>query len=201
MSFGTHAQYLIVPKNSAYAIKPKHLSHQEAVSFLFGFTTAQYFLDKTKPLPGQKILIYGVSGAVGIAALQISKIYNLDITTVTSKRNILLMHDLGANQTLDYTQSDFKLPTNEYNIIFDCVGKLDKKIMKQAFKPSGQFITVGGLDVSKETKEQIENISTWSSEGLITPIIDKIFDFKDIVDAHDYVEQGHKVGSVIINIQ
>lgn len=198
MKFSTHTEYVTIPKDSAIYSMPTGATFEEAVALLFGFTTALFFLEKMNPSPNQSILIYGASGSVGLAAVQISKIYGLTITTVTSSQNQSRMKDYGVQQALDYTHPDFERSLTKYDIVFDCVGLMDKKLAKQNARH--HYITVGGSRVAKETKEQLKIIKNWYETQRITPVIDRIYTLDDIIEAHRYVDSHRKVGTVVLKV-
>lgn len=180
---------------------PKNVTFDEAVSLLFGGTTALYFLSKANPHRGQSILIYGASGSVGTSAVQAARNLGLAITAVSSGKNEELIHSLGADTFLDYTSADFWAKTGKYDIVFDAVGKLSKKQLLDITQKDGKSITVGGLDVAKETKQQLEQLKTWFESGELKAVIDRIYSMDEIQEAHSYVEKGHKVGNVVIKIK
>lgn len=200
VSYGCHAEYIAIKEGSAMSLKPPHASHEEAVSLIFGGTTAQYFLNKAKPVKDQTILIYGASGAVGSSATQIAKILGLYVVGVASSKNEALLRELGADDFIDYTKKSLSEINEKFDIVFDAVGKASKKDCKRLLKPDGHFITVAGLDIAKENKEQMNNLNIWYEDGRMKPVIDRIYTMDEIQEAHSYVDKGHKRGSVVITI-
>ena len=197
---GCYAEYIAIKESAALAEMPEKASFDEAVSLLFGGTTALYFLNKTEPIREQSILIYGASGAVGTAAVQVAKNLGLVITAVSSAKNEELMRHLGAEIFLDYKAKDFWENTMQYDIVFDAVGKLNRKQMETLTRKDGKHITVGSMDVAKETKQQLGQLRDWFDAGKFKAVIDRTYLLEEIKEAHAYVEKGHKVGNVVVKI-
>lgn len=200
--FSTYAEYITMPENGAIALKPKKASFEQAAAIPFGGTTALYFLRKagigTKR--GQKVLVYGASGAVGTAALQLARHYGAHVTAVCSGENVDLVRSLGATHTIDYTKQDFAKNGKKYDIIFDAVGKKPKKECVLSLVQNGTYVTVGGLDVSSERKEQLIFLKELYNKGEYKAVIDRTYSLEDIVEAHRYVDQGKKKGNVVIKV-
>ena len=201
VNFGGYAEYKCFPENSVLALKPNNLSFEEAAAAPGAGMTALTCLKKGKIQPGQKVLVYGASGAVGTNAVQLaSRHFGADVTGVCSTANLELVQSLGAGQVIDYTRQDFSQNGQIYDVVFDAVGKLPPTQGKQALKPGGVYINVhvdsdGGNSLANllALKEIIE-------VGKLKPAIDRVYPFEQIVEAHRYVEQGHKKGNVVIQI-
>lgn len=198
--FGCYAEYIALKEDSAMAVMPEKATFDEAVSLLFGGTTALYFLQKAAPTSGQSVLIYGASGSVGTSAVQVARNMGLRTTAVSSGKNEELVTSLGADEFLDYTAPGFWDRTDEYDLVFDAVGKLSKEKLKKLTRQGGRNITVGALDVAKETKDQLEQLKDWYDSGKLKSVIDRTYFLDEIKKAHDYVDKGHKVGNVVIRI-
>ncbi|MDI9310807.1 MAG: NAD(P)-dependent alcohol dehydrogenase [Limnohabitans sp.] len=203
MKFSSNAEYLTIKENAAILSMPDTATFEEAVALPFGGTTAIYFLEKAGIMEKKeiKVLIYGASGAVGTSAVQIAKIYNARVTAVCSKPNTSWIKELGADEIWAYDEKPIEEITSKFDIIFDCVGKMDKKIAKKLLSSSGKFVTVDSLDVAKESKTHLELLKKWFEHKKIKSIIDKIFPLEEIIQAHEYVDKGHKKGNVIITIE
>lgn len=200
MQFGCHAESVAVKSSSAIFHMPKSADYGQAASLLFGGTAALYFLDKADPKPQQSILIHGASRAVGSAAVQISRILGLRVTAVSSGGNEAFVRGLGATDFLDYTDPPFQLMEDQYHIVFDAVGKLDRNSAKLALKSDGTYLTVASLDVAKEDKKQLQRLAKWYEDGKFKAVIDRSYPVTDIQLAHRYVEEGHKKGNVVLKI-
>ncbi len=225
--FGAYAEYKCMPENGALAIKPVNLSYEEAASIPNGALTALPFLrDKGNLQRGQTVLIYGASGSVGAAAVQLARYYGAEVTGVCSIANLVWVKSLGADHVIDYTQEDFTEIGKAYNIIFDTVGKrsfLDCKgslsdkgiflatvptpaIMLQALWPamSGSKkvkFAAAGLRPARKKINDLVFLTELIEEGKIKPVLDRVYPLEQIVDAHQYVEQGHKKGNVVITVE
>jgi NADPH:quinone reductase-like Zn-dependent oxidoreductase len=124
----------------------------------------------------------------------------LMISAVSSGSNEELVRSLGADTFLDYTSAGFWNKTTQYDIVFDAVGKLSKTQLSNLTRKDGKTLTVGSLDVAKETKQQLEQLKEWFDSGKLKAVIDKTYSLDEIQEAHAYAEKGHKVGSVVIKI-
>lgn len=200
--FGTYAQYIALKEKSALALKPAKATHEEAAAIIFGGSTALHFLQKAKinENAGRNILIYGATGSVGTAAIQIAKFYKANVTAVCSESGAELAKSLGADEVVDYNKTDFCKTGKTYNIIFDAVGKIKKKDAASCLTKDGKYITVGGLEVASETKAQLLFLKDLFDNGQLSPAIDKIFTMDEMVEAHRYVDTDRKKGNVVIKI-
>ena len=201
-SFGAYAEYAVIHEQSTIIHKPTTANFEESAAILFGGMTAHYFLHKAamNTKKNQKILIYGASGSVGIAAVEIAKYYDAHITAVCSEKGEDMVKKSGADEIIFYTHKNIQQMQGHYDCIFDAVGKISKKQCKHLLKKNGVFYTVGGLEVAKETKEQLLFLKKLYDMSYIHANIDKIFPFDDIVKAHHYVDTGRKKGNVIVKV-
>lgn len=222
MSFGTYAQYKCFPENGSFALKPKNITHKEAAVIPFGGVTALHFLKKATIQHGQKVLVFGASGAVGSAAVQLAKHFGALVTGVCSTANVALVKSLGADKVIDYTKEDFTINGETYDVIFDSVNKMSVSDSLDSLKIYGTLIlSAAGLSEtlqgtwismtnSKKIKvmtgmishktEDIYFLKTLIESGELKPVIDKTYSLEQMVDAHTYVEKGHKKGNVVITI-
>ena len=221
MSLGTYAEYICLSEDGTIAIKPANLTFEEAAVIPFGGNTAIHFLRKGDIRHGQKVLIYGASGSLGTAAIQIARYFGAEVTGVCSTTNAELVKSLGADKVIDYTKEDFTKNGQSYDIIFDTTGKSPFSGCLKSLKQNGIYLravhmtlssnfrglwtsmtsnnkVIGG--VATETKGNILFLKELIEAGKLKPVIDRRYTFKQIVDAHKYVDKGHKKGNVVVNI-
>lgn len=201
-NFGTYAEYVAVNEKGPVYLKPVNASFEEAASIPFGGTTAIYFLDKANigKAPNQEVLIYGATGAVGSAAVQIAKYYGASVTAVCSEEGEALVKKLGVDNVILYTKEDFAKNGKKYDIIFDAVGKKHKAECANSLKENGRYVSVEGFDTASEKKGQLQLLKKMFEENKYQAIIDKTFTLDEIVEAHQYVDLGRKKGNVVIKI-
>ena len=224
---GSYVEYISLPEDKSTIVKmPNNKSFEESISCCDGFLTALPFLrDKGKIKKGDRILIVGASGSVGSAAVQLAKYFGAEVTGVCSTSSIELVKSIGADKVIDYTKEDIKKTGKTYDIIFDAVGNTTFSDCKNSLTNNGKFLEVGitlkvfpslistsvfgsrkamimatGLRPPAERTKDLIFIRELIEAGKIMPLIDKIFSFDKIAEAHNYVDQGHKKGNVIITL-
>ncbi len=200
LKFGGFAEYAVLPQNKAIALKPKNASFEEAAALPFGGTTALYFLRKASVKNASKVLIYGSSGAVGTAAVQVAKYYGADVTTVSGESGVKLSKKLGASVAYDYKKQSVADLPETYDIVFDAVGKIDKKESTHLLSEGGKFITVAGVDVAKELASDLKQLALMYDDGSFEAVIDSTYRLDKIVEANRYVDTGQKKGNVVVTI-
>lgn len=219
-SFGAHAEFLVNPSDGVITKIPKNFDFIKSAPMSEG---AQYALNNIKfanVKKGDNVLIYGASGSIGSAAIQICKYLGANITGVTSTKNLNLVSKLGAKKVIDYKKEDFKKTSEKYDFIFDAVGKTSYGKCKKLLKPNGKYCStelgkfaqnpilaiwfkLNGkrkviMPIPKMNKENLEFLKELAEKNKFTPVIDKTYKLEDIVEATKYVESGRKVGNVVI---
>lgn len=203
MRFGTYSEYMCLSEKYIIALKPSGISYEEAAAIPYGGMLAMYFLKKGKIESRKKVLVYGASGAIGTMAIQIAGYFGAEVTGVCSTKNLELVRSLGAGNVIDYTKEDH-LPVGElFDLVFDAVGEFKSSALKlqckKALTAKGKYISVDHGS-PKSHMENIELLKKLAESGHIKAIIDKIFPLEQMVEAHRYVDRGHKKGSVVIKV-
>jgi NADPH:quinone reductase-like Zn-dependent oxidoreductase len=219
---GANAEYVCVREAGALAHKPESLSFEEAAALPDGASIARACLAKAKLAPGRRIVVYGATGAIGTAGVQLAKATGAHVTAVGNTKNLELVRSLGADVVLDYTREDFTKRGETYDVVFDAVGKLSFRRCKGSLEPGGIFITtdlgflwhvpplalstrwIGDkrvtLPIPSYTKDDVVHVKQLIEAGKYRPVIDRTYPLEQVVEATRYVETGEKTGNVVLTV-
>jgi NADPH:quinone reductase-like Zn-dependent oxidoreductase len=220
MNFGANAEYLVMSEKAVLTHKPASLSHEEAASLPYGAITALGFMKKLQVQPGQKILINGASGGIGIFLVQLAKHAGAEVTGVCGTPRLELVKSMGADRVIDYTKEDFTQGGQRYDLIIDILNKSSFAKVKNVLTENGRYVLVsfkmkqvfqalrtslgGGKRVmcilSPESRAALLEVKELVDKGAIKPVVDTCFSLGQIAQAHHYAESSQKKGSVVVQV-
>jgi NADPH:quinone reductase-like Zn-dependent oxidoreductase len=218
--FGAYAEFTCVPERARIAHKPAAMSFEEAAAVCDGGLASLWCLRLAELRVGQRILIYGASGAIGTAGVQLARVFGADVTAVCGTKNLELVRSLGADRVVDYTREDFTENGQTYDVIFDAVGKQSFKRCRGSLKRGGSYLATDGLSnlilalwtprigdrkvifqiPPRYTKKDVLLLKELVEAGRYRAVIDRSYALEDVVDAARYVETEQKTGNVILTI-
>ena len=219
---GAYAEFTCVKESSPIAHKPAGLSFEEAASLPDGFVIASACVRKADLRPGRSILIYGASGSIGTAAVQLAKHFEAEVTAVCTTKNVELVRSLGADEVIDYLREDFTRNGKTYDVVLDAVGKHSFRRCRRSLKPGGTFIETDlgfmwhvpplallsrwlgdkrvTLPIPTYSKENVLLLKQLVEAGRFRPVIDRTYPLEDVVEATRYVETEQKTGNVVLTV-
>jgi NADPH:quinone reductase-like Zn-dependent oxidoreductase len=221
--FGTHTEYVCVPERAALALKPAGLSFEEAAAVGDGAMQALSTLRLAGAGPGRRIVVYGASGSLGTAAVQLARHFGAHVTAVCSTRNVELVRSLGADEVVDYLQDDFTTHGQAYDAIIDAVGKYSFRKGRRALRPGGIYVATDGGRflvetlallvvtrwvgsrrvrgaIGRRSKEDVQLMKELIEAGAYRPVVDRRYPMDQAAEAHRYVESWRKRGNVVLTI-
>lgn len=216
---GANAEYVCLSTMRSIALMPKTLSYAEAASTPVGFTNAMHFLGMAKVQKGEKVLVVGGSGIIGMYAIQLARFLGAEVTAVGNHKSLEVMKQLGAAEVIDYEQQNYWDQDETYDVVFEAVGKSPFGKGLKVLHKGGRLIIANPLmnqllrvpfinkftsktvvwQFAGDTSEQLEYLAELADQGEITAVIDRHYKLEELVDAHRYIEEGYKTGGVILN--
>ncbi len=219
---GTHAEFVCIRESAPLAHKPTGMPFEEAAAVCDGAGLALACMRKAGPLKGRRVLVYGASGSVGTAGVQLAKHFGATVTAVCNTKNVELVRSLGADEVLDYLHEDFTRNGETYDVIFDAVGKHSFRRSRGSLKRGGTFVSTDpgfmwhlpvlalltrwigdkkvAMGITRHSKQDVRLLKELIEAGEYRPVIDRIYPLEDVVEATRYVETGQKTGNVVLTV-
>lgn len=218
--FGAHAEFIAVRASGRIEHMPAGMGFEEAAPICDGALNALMLLKQADLRSGRRILIYGASGAIGTAGVQLARFFGADVTAVTSTKNIELVRSLGADRVIDYTKEDFTKNGLTYDVIFDAVGKHSFRRCRGSMEPGGLYLPTDGAAnliwalmparkgakrvlfqiPPRQPKEEVRFLKKLIEDGRYRPVIDRCYPLDDVIEATRYVETERKTGNVVLTV-
>ena len=203
LRFGAYAEYACVKEHSTVAAAPANASDEDAAAMLYGGMMAMHYLRPGRLGPGQRVLVYGASGAVGTAAVQLATHAGADVVGVCGPANADLVASLGATRVLDYTSSDALPAGMAFDLVLDAVGKRRTSALKaacrRALAPGGRYVSVDDGTPDFPASD-LARLAQLADDRVIEPVVDRVYPLEWIAEAHRYVEADHKRGNVVVTL-
>ena len=215
---GTNAEYVCVREAGAIARIPDGMTFEEAAGIADGGLSAISLLRSADLEKGQRILVYGASGSIGIGAVQVAKHLGAHVTAVGSTKSLDVLRSLGADEVIDYQQEDFRRNGRTYDVILDSAGKTTFLHCRRSLEPDGIYVTTdpgflwhdaavslttkrAKLGIVRWTKPDLQTVAELIEAGKYRAVIDRTYPLEDVVDAHRYVDTHQKVGNVVLTVR
>ena len=219
-AFGCHAEFTCVPETARVAPMPEGMGFEEAAAATDGALNALWCLRLAGPLTGRRVLVYGASGAIGTAAVQVAKVFGAEVTAVCGPKGVEVVTAIGADRVIDYTKEDFTADRERYFSVFDAVGKESFAHCRGVIEPGGTYLATDGFRnlllglwtsrfgdrkvkfklPPRYTQQDVVLIKELMEAGSYRPVIDRVYPIEDVVEAARYVETQQKIGNVVLAV-
>jgi NADPH:quinone reductase-like Zn-dependent oxidoreductase len=220
LRFGCHAELTCVPEAARVAPMPEGMGFEEAAAATDGALNALWCLRLAGALKGRRVLVYGASGAIGTAAVQVAKVLGAEVTAVCGPNGVEVVTAIGADRVIDYTKEDFAADRDRYFSVFDAVGKQSFAHCRDLIEPGGTYLATDGLRnlllglwtsrfsdrkvkfklPPRYTQQDVVLIKELMEAGSYRPVIDRVYPIEDVADAARYVETQQKIGNVVLAV-
>jgi NADPH:quinone reductase-like Zn-dependent oxidoreductase len=220
LGFGSHAEFTCVPETARVAPMPEGMGFEEAAAATDGALNALWCLRLAGPLKGRRVLVYGASGAIGTAAVQVAKHFGAEVTAVCGPKGVEVVKAIGADRVIDYTKEDFTSDRGQYFSVFDAVGKEPFAHCRDVIEPGGTYLATDGFRnlllglwtsrlgnrkvmfklPPRYTQKDVVLIKELMEAGSYRPVIDRVYPIADVVQAARYVETQQKIGNVVLTV-
>jgi NADPH:quinone reductase-like Zn-dependent oxidoreductase len=218
--FGCHAEFTCIPETGRVAPMPAGMGFEEAAAATDGALNALWCLRLAGPLRGRRVLVYGASGAIGTAAVQVAKVFGAEVTAVCGPTGVEVVTAIGADRVIDYTKEDFTADRGRYFSVFDAVGKQSFAQCRDVIEPGGTYLATDGFRnlllglwtsrfgdqkvmfklPPRYTQHDVVLIKEWMEAGSYRPVIDRVHPIEDVAEAARYVETQQKIGNVVLAV-
>jgi NADPH:quinone reductase-like Zn-dependent oxidoreductase len=218
LRFGCHAEFTCIPQTARVAPMPEGMGFAEAAAATDGALNALWCLRLAGPLTGRRVLVYGASGAIGTAAVQVAKVFGAEVTAVCAPAGVAAVTAIGADRVIDYTKEDFTADRERYFSVFDAVGKQSFARCRDLIEPGGTYLATDGFRnlllglwtarfgdrkvmfklPPRYTQQDVVLIKELMEAGSYRPVIDRVYPIEDVAEAARYVETQQKIGNVVL---
>ena len=220
LGFGSHAEFTCVPETARVAPIPEGMGFNEAAAATDGALNALWCLRLAGPLKGRRVLVYGASGAIGTAAVQVAKVFGAEVTAVCGPKGVGVVTAIGADRVIDYTKEDFTSDGERYFSVFDAAGKESFAHCRGVIEPGGTYLATDGFRnlllgswtsrfgdrkvkfklPPRYTQQDVVLIKELMEAGSYRPVIDRVYPIENVVEAARYVETQQKIGNVVLAV-
>lgn len=197
--FGAYSEYMTISESGLISKKPEDVSYEKAAAISIGALSANRMIEQAHNLRNKRVMVYGASGSVGSYLVQMIKHAGAEVIGVCSTKNLDVVKGLGADDVIDYTKDSLEDYYDDFDVVFDAVGKLKSSVRKKLVHSLGETYSINHVRGNPK-HTHMTKINTMLEQGSIEPLIDKVYKLDQIVEAHRYVESFRKVGNVVIDV-